>query len=80
MFGSLAIGDGNIPNMPGFLAIISALLFQPHDGFPATGSSIVIAGSGSKAIGAIEYQDCGLIVQPFSFTLRLVVEWETPAR
>src|ERR1700751_4927183 len=26
-----------------------------------------------EAKGAIEYQDCGLIVQPFSFTLRLVV-------
>jgi hypothetical protein len=80
MFGSLAIGDGNTPNIFGSRAIISDLLFQPPDGSRATGSSIVAAGSGSKATGVIEHQDCGLIVQPFSLTLRLVVEWETPAR
>jgi hypothetical protein len=49
MFGSLAIGDGNTPNIFGFLAIIGVRLFQPPDGSRATGFSIVAVGSGSKA-------------------------------
>jgi hypothetical protein len=54
MFGSLPIGDDTATNTNGFLAITSALLGQPTDGFRATGSRGIVAGSGSKAIGVIE--------------------------
>ena len=57
MFGSLATGDGKALSIFGFPAITSALPFQPPDGFRAIGSSVVVAGSGSKAIGATEHQD-----------------------
>jgi hypothetical protein len=53
-FGSLAIGDGTATDTNGFLAITSALLGQPTDGFRATGSRVVVAGSGSKALGVID--------------------------
>jgi hypothetical protein len=46
----------------GFLAIIGVRLFQPPDGYRATGSSILAVGSGSKATGAIEHQDLRLSV------------------
>jgi hypothetical protein len=53
-FGSLAIGDGTATDTIGFLAITSGLLWGPTDGFTATGFTVAMAGSGSKAIGVIE--------------------------
>ena len=53
-FGSLAIGDGTATDTIGFLAITSALLWGPTDGFTATGFRAAVAGSGSKVIGVIE--------------------------
>jgi hypothetical protein len=40
----------------GFLAITSALLWGPTDGFTATGFRVTVAGSGSKVTGVIEKQ------------------------
>jgi hypothetical protein len=71
MFGSLAIGDGSTPNIFGFVAIISDLLFQPPGGSRATGSSIVVAGYGSKAIGVINNQDLRLEPSIISLNLKL---------
>jgi hypothetical protein len=53
-FGSLAIGDGTATDTIGFTAIISGLLWVPIDGFTATGFTVAMAGSGSKAIGVIK--------------------------
>jgi hypothetical protein len=58
--GSLDIGDGTITNTSGFLAITCALLWEPTDGFTATGFRIAVAGSGSKAIGVLERRNQSL--------------------
>lgn len=54
MLGSLGIGDGTTTVTIGFLAITNILLWEPTDGFTATGFRVGVAGYGSKAIGAIE--------------------------
>ena len=48
--GSLAIGGGTATDTVGLLAITSALLWGPTDGFTATGFRVTVAGSGSRSL------------------------------